>query len=105
VLLPDGRVFRAQPDFAVTLGDRLTVQLPEAELSGTAAALEVYAAEWGISREEIADWRRGAERRPATDRDHSTHVFPAADGVEFEVSHHVRENAFTLAAHFRAAAG
>ena len=103
VRLPDGREFRARPEFAVMLGDRLTAQLGEADLAGTAAALESYATEWGVSRDEIADWRRGAERRPATDRDHSTHVFPAADGVELEVSHHVREHTFTLAAHFSAA--
>jgi hypothetical protein len=98
VRLPDGQVFRARPEFAVMLGDRLTVQLPETDLEGAAAALH----EWGVSRDEIADWRRGAERRPASDRDHSTHVFPAADEVEFEVSHHVREGTFTLTAHFRA---
>jgi hypothetical protein len=99
VRLPDGRELGARPEFAVLLGDRLTVQLPGADLADAAAAL----AEWGVAHAEIADWRRGAERRPATDRDHSTHVFPTADGVELEVSHHVREHAFTLAAHFRAA--
>jgi hypothetical protein len=104
VLLPDGREFHARPEFAVVLGDRLTVQLGEADLAGTAAALEAYAAEWGVSRAEIADWRRGAEQRPASDREHSTHVFPASAGVEFEVSHHVREHTFTLAAHFSAPA-
>jgi hypothetical protein len=98
VRLPDGGVFRARPEFAVMLDDRLTVQLPEADLEGAAAALD----EWGVSRDEIAGWRRGAEQRPASDRDHSTHVFPADDGVEFEVSHHVREGTFTLTAHFRA---
>jgi len=98
VRLPDGRRFEARPDFAVLLGDRLTAQLGEADLAGTAAAL----AEWSISREEIAEWRRGAERRPVTDRDHSTHVFGAGEGVELEVSHHVREHTFTLTAHFSA---
>jgi hypothetical protein len=98
VRLPDGRSYGARPDFAVLLGDRLTVQLGEADLAGTAAAL----AQWDVSREEIAEWRRGAERRPATDRDHSTHVFGAGEGVELEVSHHVREHTFTLAAHFSA---
>jgi hypothetical protein len=98
VRLPDGRSFGARPDFAVLLGDRLTVQLGEADVAGTAATL----AQWSVSREEIAEWRRGAERRPATDREYSTHVFRAADGVELEVSHHVREHTFTLAAHFRA---
>jgi hypothetical protein len=98
VRLPDGRSYGARPDFAVLLGDRLTVQLGEADLRGTAATL----AQWDVSREEIAEWRRGAERRPATDRDHSTHVFGAGEGVELEVSHHVREHTFTLAAHFSA---
>jgi hypothetical protein len=98
VRLPDGRTFGARPEFAVLLGDRLTVQLPEADLAGTAAALD----EWGASRAEIAEWRRGAEQRPASDRDHSTHVFAVADGVELEVSHHVREHTFALAAHFTA---
>jgi hypothetical protein len=77
------------------LGDRLTAQLGEADLAGTAAALESR----GVARAEIAEWRRGAERRPATDRDHSTHVFEPGDGVQLEVSHHVREHTFTLAAH------
>jgi hypothetical protein len=95
VLLPDGQAFRARPEFAVMLGDRLTAQLGEADLAGTAAALESR----GVARAEIAEWRRGAERRPGTDRDHSTHVFEAGDGVELEVSHHVREHTFTLAAH------
>jgi hypothetical protein len=98
VRLPDGRLFHAWPEFAVMLADRLTVQLGEADLGGTAAALESY----GVSRAALADWRRGAERRPATDRDHSTHVFGVGEGVELEVSHHVREHTFTLAAHFSA---
>jgi hypothetical protein len=94
VRLPQGRDFHARPALAVMLDDHLVVQLPEAGLDATAARL----AEWGAPEDEIARWRRGAERRPATDRDYSTHVFGAGD-VELEVSHHVREGVFTLAYH------
>jgi hypothetical protein len=97
VLLPGGRSFHSRPALAVMLAGRLVAQLPDAGLDATAARL----AEWGAPADEIARWRHGAERRPASDRDYSTHVFRAGD-AELEVSHHVREGAFTLAAHFRA---
>jgi hypothetical protein len=97
VRLQDGRTFHARPELAVMVEDHLVVQLPDADLDATAAQL----AGWGAPADEIARWRSGAERRPASDRDYSTHVFPAGDAeVEFEVSHHVREGTFTLAAHF-----
>src|SRR4029453_5067269 len=67
VRLPGGGLFHAWPAFAVMLGDRLTVQLGEADLGGTAAALQSY----GVSRTEIADWRRGAAQRPAAPPAHS----------------------------------
>jgi hypothetical protein len=88
------------PSVPVRLADHFVVQLPGAGLEATAARIAEYAAEWEIPAEEIARWRRGAERRPASDRDYSTHVFPAGDAaLEFEISHHVREGTFTLAAH------
>jgi hypothetical protein len=107
VLLSDERAYRARAELAVRPDPgRLIVQLPPAGVEETARRLEGYAAAWGFPRATIADWRRGAERRPAGDRDHSTHVFTAGDvgGVhlEFEVAHHVREGVFTLAAHFSA---
>jgi hypothetical protein len=103
VRLPDARAYHARAELAVIeKPGRLTVQLPAADLEGTARRLEAYADAWGFPRAAIADWRRGAERRPSTDRDHSTHVFTGEGGVEFEVSHHVREGLFTLAAQFSA---
>ena len=84
--------------------DRLTVQLPSSGLEATERLLTHYAAEWGFPTDAVAGWRTGAARRPSTDRDYSTHVFTPDDvGVvhlEFQVSHHVRENDFVVAALF-----
>jgi hypothetical protein len=107
VRLPEARAYRARAELAIVPEPgRLTVQLRAADLDATARRLESYADAWGFPRDAIADWRRGAEHRPSTDRDHSTHVFTAEDAgsvhVEFEVSHHVRAGLFTLAAHFSA---
>ena len=68
------------------------------------AADRQYAAEWGLPTEAVTGWRAGAERRATSDREYSTHVFTPADvGVvhlEFQVSHHVREGEFVVAALF-----
>jgi hypothetical protein len=105
VWLPGERRYHAGAWVAVADGpNRLTVQLKPMGLDDTESFLAGYATEWGFPKTAIADWRAGAERRPATDRDHSTHVFtaePVGDvHIEFEVSHHVREGVFTIAAHF-----
>jgi len=111
VALPGGRVYRARAELAVMLSssragdpDRLTVQLPSAGLEATERLITQYAAEWGFPTEAVAGWRTGAERRPSSDRDYSTHVFTPDDigfvHLEFQVSHHVRENDFVVAVLF-----
>jgi hypothetical protein len=111
VALPGGRVYHARAELAVMLSssrtgdpDRLTVQLPSAGLEATERLIARYAAEWGFPTDAVAGWRTGAERRPSSDRDYSTHVFTPDDvgfvHLEFQVSHHVRENAFVVAALF-----
>jgi hypothetical protein len=111
VALPGGRVYRARAELAVMLSssrasdpDRLTVQLPSAGLEATERLITQYAAEWGFPTEAVAGWRTGAARRPSSDRDYSTHVFTPDDigfvHLEFQVSHHVRENDFVVAVLF-----
>jgi hypothetical protein len=111
VALPGGRFYRARAELAVMLSstragdpDRLTVQLPSAGLEATERLITQYAAEWGFPTDAVAGWRTGAERRPSSDRDYSTHVFTPDDvGVvhlEFQVAHHVRENDLVVAALF-----
>jgi hypothetical protein len=111
VALPGGRVYHARAELAVMLSstrtgdpDRLTVQLPSAGLEATERLIAQYAAEWGFPTDAVAGWRTGAERRPSSDRDYSTHVFTPDDvgfvHLEFQVSHHVRESAFVVAALF-----
>ena len=111
VALPGGRTYRAQAVMAVMLSstssgdpDRLTVQLPSAGLEVTEQLIAEYAAEWGFPADAVAGWRTGAERRASSDRDYSTHVFTPDDvgfvHLEFQVSHHVREGEFVIAALF-----
>jgi hypothetical protein len=111
VALPGGRSYHALAELAVMLSsaragdpDRLTVQLPSSGLEATERLLTQYAAEWGFPTDAVAGWRTGAARRPSSDRDYSTHVFTPDDvGVvhlELQVSHHVRENDFVVAALF-----
>jgi hypothetical protein len=116
VALPGGRFYRALAELAVMLSstrggdpDRLTVQLPSAGLEATERLIAQYAAEWGFPSDAVASWRTGAERRALSDRDYSTHVFtPDEIGfvhLEFQVSHHVLENDFVVAALFSWGAG
>ena len=111
VALPGGRSYHALAELAVMLSstragdpDRLTVQLPPAGLEATERLLTQYAAEWGFPTDAVTGWRTGAARRPSSDRDYSTQVFtPDEIGfvhLEFQVSHHVRENDFVVAALF-----
>lgn len=111
VALPCGRVYRAEADMAVMLcstpagdPDRVTVQLQSASLAATERLIAGYAAEWGFPHDAVVGWRSGAERRLSSDRDYSTHVFtPDPVGfvhVEFQVSHHVRDNRFVVSALF-----
>jgi hypothetical protein len=116
VQLPGGRFYRARAELAVMLSstragdpDRLTVQLASAGLEATDLLITQYVAEWGFPTDAVGGWRMGAERRASSDRDYSTHVFtPDEIGfvhLEFQVSHHVRENEFVVAALFSWGAG
>ena len=111
VTLPGGRAYHAQAEMAVMLSsaragnpDRLTVQLPPADLAATAQLIGEYAVQWGFPTSAVAAWRSSAARRAAGDRHYSTHVFTPADvafvHLEFQVSHHVRERDFVVTALF-----
>ena len=58
----------------------------------------------GLPADAVSGWRTDAARRPSSDRDYSTQVFtPDEIGfvhLELQVSRHVRENAFVVAALF-----
>ena len=105
------RLYRALAEMAVMLSatragepDRLMVQSPAANLDATEPQIARYAAEWGFPADAVAGWRAGAARRTSSDRDYSTLVFTADDvgfaHLEFQVSHHVRERVFVIAAMF-----
>jgi hypothetical protein len=109
VALPGGREYHARAEMAVMLGstragdpDRLTIQLPPASLDATARLIGDYAAQWGFPADAAAAWHTDAARRTPGDRYYSTHVFTPADigpvHLEFQVSHHVHERDFVVAA-------
>jgi hypothetical protein len=80
------------------------VQLPSAGLDATERLIAQYAVEWGFPTDAVAGWRTGADRRASSDRDYSTHVFRPDDvgfvRLEVQVSHHVRDDDFVVAACF-----
>jgi hypothetical protein len=109
ITLPGGRAYHARAEMAVMLGstragdpDRLTVQLPPASLDATAQLIGDYAARWGLPAGAVTAWRTGTARRASGDRYYITQVFTAADTgpvhLEFQVSHHVPERDFVVAA-------
>ena len=111
ITLPGGRAYHARAEMAVMLSstragdpDRLTVQLPPASLDATAQLIGDYAARWGFPADAVTAWRTSATQRASGDRHYSTHVFTPADigpvHLEFQVSHHVRERNFVVAALF-----
>jgi hypothetical protein len=111
VALPGGRAYRAQAELAVMLGsedagnpDRLTVQLPPADLAAASRLIGEYAARWGFPAAAAAEWHADASRDASVDRHYGTHVFTPADAgfvhLEFQVSQHVREGEFVVAALF-----
>jgi len=111
IALPGGRVYHARAEMAVMLSsaragdpDRLTVQLPPADPDTAARLTGEYAAQWGFPADAVAAWRTSASRGVPGDRHYSTHVFTAGDigfvHLEFQVSHHVREGDFVVAALF-----
>ena len=111
ITLPGGRAYHARAEMAVMLSstragdpDRLTVQLPPASPDATAQLIGGYAAQWGFPADAVTAWRASAARRASGDRHYCTHVFRPADigpiHLEFQVSHHVRERYFVIAALF-----
>jgi hypothetical protein len=111
VALPGGGVYHAQAAMAIMLSsmhagdpDRLIVQLKSLDAPDAGRLIARYATEWGFPADAVADWRAGAERRVSSDRHYSTHVFTPDDvgfvHLEFQVSHHVREKTFVVAALF-----
>jgi hypothetical protein len=111
IALPGGRVYHARAEMAVMLSsaragdpDRLTVQLPPADPDTATRLTGEYAAQWGFPAEAVAAWLTSASRGAPGDRHYSTHVFTARDidfvHLEFQVSHHVRERDFVVAALF-----
>jgi hypothetical protein len=118
VKLPDGRVYRAQAVMAVMLSStgnadpgRLTIQLPSRDLDATARLLSEYAATWDFPSDAVDLWRASAESRPPSDQNGSadlftygTHVFTPDDvgfvHLEFQVSAHLPEREFVVAALF-----
>jgi hypothetical protein len=111
IALPGGRVFHARAEMAVMLSsaqagdpDRLTVQLPPAGLDTAARLIGEYAAQFGFPATAAETWRTRASQQAPGDRHYSTHVFTADDigfvHLEFQVSHHVRERDFVVAALF-----
>jgi hypothetical protein len=118
VNLPGGRGYHAGAAIAAMLSpdstrdpDRLTVQLPAADLDATGRLLEQYAAAWGFPPDEVATWRASAAPSASADPEddtgpfsYSTRVFTGNDAglvhVEFQVSHHLRERDFVVTALF-----
>jgi hypothetical protein len=111
ITLPGGRAYHARAELAVMLGstpagdpDRLTVQLPPASLDATARLIGDYAAQWGFPADAVTDWRTSAAQRASGDLNYGTQVFtPPQIGsvhLEFQVSHHVPERDFVVAALF-----
>jgi hypothetical protein len=111
VTLPGGRAYQAHAQMAAMLAsdpagdpDRLTVQLPPASLTATAALLSQYAAQWGFPAGAVTAWQASTSRRAPGDRYNSTHVFtaehPGFAHLEFQVSHHVRERDYVVTAIF-----
>ena len=78
--------------------------LPPADPDTAARLTGEYAAQWGFPADAVAAWRTSASRGAPGDRHYSTHVFTAGDigfvHLEFQVSHHVRERDFIVAALF-----
>jgi hypothetical protein len=111
ITLPGGRAYHARAEMVVMLSstpagnpDRLTVQLPPASLDATARLIGGYAARWGFPAHAVTDWRTSAAQRASGEGYYGTQVFtPSEIGsvhLEFQVSHHVPEHDFVVAALF-----
>ena len=88
----------------VWVTDRLTIQLPPASLDATTRLISDYAAQWGFPADAVTHWHASAAQRASGDLNYGTQVFtPPEIGpvhLEFQVSHHVPERAFVIAALF-----
>jgi hypothetical protein len=111
ITLPGGRAYHARAEMAVMLSsapagdpDRLTVQLPPASLDAATRLIGDYAAQWGFPADAVTSWRTSAAQRAPGDGYYGTRVFTPPDigpvHLEFQVSHHVPERAFIVAALF-----
>ncbi len=111
ITLPGGRAYHTRAELAVMLGstrtgdpDRLTIQLPPASLDATTRLISDYAAQWGFPADAVTHWHASAAQRASGDLNYGTQVFtPPEIGpvhLEFQVSHHVPERAFVIAALF-----
>jgi hypothetical protein len=112
VRLPESRQFADDAELVAALsltGDgqpsQVIVQERPASFDRTERRLRALAANWGIRLREVTDWKKAAARLSRSpDRTYATHVVTAPDlgfvHLEFEISHHVRENEFVIAASF-----
>src|SRR5262249_25094804 len=92
--------------------DRLTIQLPPADLDATEELMAQYAASWDFPAREVARWRASvtpsAQAGPNDDDTgqftYGTRVFTGANvgfvHLEFQVAHHQRDREFVAAALF-----
>ena len=107
VLLPNNRAYRGLTEMAIMLSsargadpDRLELRLPPSGLDSTETLLAQYSREWNFPSDAIHAWRSRCENRKLGDREFSTHVFtPGSVGfvyLEFDVSHHVKEDYFVI---------
>jgi hypothetical protein len=81
IALPGGRVYHARAEMAVMLSsaragdpDRLTVQLPPANLETAARLIGEDAAQWGLPATAPEAWRVNASQHAPGDRHYSTRL-------------------------------
>jgi hypothetical protein len=112
VRVPDQAVFRAQAETIAVLKfggaphpNHVAVTLAPTDLDATERRLREYAADWQIDIAQVHAWKQDAEKLDSSpDRTHSTRILRRSPigfvHLEFEVSHHVRERQFHIAALF-----
>jgi hypothetical protein len=116
IALPSGKLYQAQAEVVTLFNsildsapDRLIIKLPDLDLNAAEQLLRQYAADWDFPAALVASWRNGCESRPSSDRQYSTQTFTGNDvgtvdlgavRIEFQASHHVHENQFSISAIF-----
>ncbi len=111
VLLPGSRAYVALATLAALVSPepggepaRLTVKLPPTDLAGARRTLEDLAREWSLDAAEVTRWAAAAESATPSDHAYSTRVFRAdpigSVVLEFQVEHHLEDDAFVLDALF-----